>query len=221
MRYLLFLLLILSFLSCKENNPAEKRDSLPLPERIAKAHGIDQWNEVRELRFTFNVDRDTTHFERRWSWKPGTQQVSLLGPSDTVSYQREKLDSTLMKTDAGFINDKFWLLLPYQLDWDKKNYNYEVQERALAPISGDTLTKLTMVYGDEGGYTPGDAYDLYVGNDMLIREWTFRKGNQPDPSMTTTWEGYKSFGQLEIATEHRNPDSGTVLYFSGIEIIRE
>ena len=48
------------------------------------------------------------------------------------------------------------------------------------------MQKLTIVYGDEGGYTPGDAYDFYFGDDHIIKEWVFRKGNATEPSTMTT-----------------------------------
>ncbi len=218
MRFIpIFVIAFLAVVSCKET-PKSTQPELSLPERIAKAHGVDYWRDVEEIRFTFNVDRDTTHYERGWSWNPHSQQVTLYQEGDTTTYLRDAVDSTLTRADAGFINDKFWLLLPYQLDWDRANYTYDVAEKIAAPISGDSLTKLTIVYGDKGGYTPGDAYDLYVGEDHLLREWTFRKGNQPDPSMSTTWEGYESFGELKIATRHRNPERGTTLYFTGVEV---
>lgn len=223
MRYFIYLFALIGLTSCKETTKETKEPEvqLSLAEKVAKAHGIDHWNEVKEIRFTFNVDRDTTHFERRWAWNTDAQQVTMMSNTDTVTYNRANVDSSLMRTDAGFVNDKFWLLLPYQLRWDADNFSYETEQQATAPISGDSLTKLTIVYGNEGGYTPGDAYDLYIGDDYMIREWTFRKGNQEEPSMSTTWEGYETFGDLKIATKHVNPAGGTTLYFTDVEVIME
>ena len=45
----------------------------------------------------------------------------------------------------------------------------------LHPLVGENMQKLTIVYANEGGYTPGDAYDFYFGDDFVIREWVFRK----------------------------------------------
>lgn len=39
-------------------------------EKVANANGFQNWKNVKELKFTFNVDRDTSHFERTWIWKP-------------------------------------------------------------------------------------------------------------------------------------------------------
>ncbi|WP_413995058.1 hypothetical protein [Maribacter sp. 2307ULW6-5] len=187
-------------------------------EQVAQAHGYAQWNEVAELRFVFNVDREGNHFERSWSWKPKTNDVVYTTREDTVAYNRHQMDSTLARTDAGFINDKFWLLAPYQLIWDRDSFTYEHSKSATAPISKSPMQKLTITYGAEGGYTPGDAYDLYFEDDLIIREWVFRKGNQEEPSMITSWEDYKDHKGLKIATMHKMPDSDFQLYFTEIAI---
>ncbi|MFS4469512.1 hypothetical protein [Maribacter sp. 2210JD10-5] len=202
----------------KEPAAADSQKELTVLEKVAQAHGYDNWGTVSEIKYTFNVDRDSSHFERSWNWKPKSNEVKLMTRQDTVSYTRNAIDSTLVKTDGGFINDKFWLLGPYQLIWDSNNFTYEHEEAAESPISKEKMHKLSIVYGNEGGYTPGDAYDFYFGNDYIIKEWVFRKGNQEDPSMVTSWEDYKTISGMKIATMHKMPESNFQLYFSGIEI---
>ena len=126
--------------------------------------------------------------------------------------------STLARADAGFINDKFWLLAPYQWVWDQQSFTHEFKEEAIAPISGDSVFQLTITYGQEGGYTPGDAYDFYLDRDSILREWVYRKGNQPEPSLITTWESYEDFEGLSIATMHVNTQGKSRLYFTGIRV---
>ncbi len=187
-------------------------------EKIAYAHGFENWKKVKEIKFTFNVDRDTTHFDRTWVWKTNTNDITAISAERTLNYNRAKMDSTANKTNAGFINDKFWLLAPYQLIWDSKNITHKHTPSAKAPISKKNMQKLTIHYGSAGGYTPGDAYDFYFGDDYIIKEWVYRKGNQPQPSMTTTFEGYKEFNGLKIATQHKMGEGKFNLYFTGIEV---
>ncbi len=218
-------LLILPFvacmlLSCKSDKKTPAEEKLNILEQVAKAHGLENWNKVKEIRFTFNVDRDTMHFEREWVWDTRSQDISGISRGDTVQYNRRVADSISEKADPAFINDKYWLLAPINISWDKDNLAYTVEENVPAPISNDSLTKLTVVYGNEGGYTPGDAYDFYLGEDFLVREWVFRKGNRPEPSSVTTWEGYKELGGLNIATMHRNKEGNFSLYFTDVEVIR-
>ena len=187
-------------------------------EKVAKANGIENWNTVEEIKFTFNVDRDTTHFERTWIWKPKTNDITSISDEGTLSYNWAAMDSTAYKTNAGFINDKYWLLAPYQLVWDADNISHEHSMEAEAPISKQKMQKLTIVYGAEGGYTPGDAYDFYFGDDLMVQEWVFRKGNDPNPSMMTTFEDYEEVNGLKISKMHTMPGQNFKLYFTGVTV---
>jgi hypothetical protein len=118
--------------------------------------------------------------------------------------------------DGGFINDKYWLMFPFQLVWDT-GYTYTIMENIPAPISGQSSTQLTIVYNQEDGYTPGDAYDLFLDENYLIKEWVFRKGNGIE-GRPLTWENEKDFNGVKFATEHKNDDSIKFIWFTGIEV---
>jgi hypothetical protein len=77
---------------------------------------------------------------------------------------------------------------------------------------------LTITYGSDGGYTPGDAYDLFFDSDYKIKEWVFRKGNDSVPSMINTWEDYKDFNGLKLATMHKDSTGSFKLYFTNISV---
>ncbi|MGB5238952.1 MAG: hypothetical protein WBM43_03195 [Flavobacteriaceae bacterium] len=220
-KFLFPIVAILIFFSCKtEKNKAQEKEKEPISilDKIALAHGYDKWKNVSELDFTFNVDRDTSHMERTWRWKVSTGEVVNFSQKDTIRYLRTAVDSISLRADAGFTNDRYWLLAPFNLVWDRDNFSYSHEAEASAPISKEPMQKLTIVYGNEGGYTPGDAYDFYYADDYLIREWVFRKSNQPEASLTTTWEEYQNVGGLKLATSHKVEDNSWRLYFSDIEV---
>ena len=81
------------------------------------------------------------------------------------------------------------------------------------------MNKITLTYASEGGYTPGDAYDFYFGEDFLIKEWVYRKGNSDEPSLITTWENNQDFNGIKLALEHIKLDGQLKIYFSNIKII--
>ncbi len=221
-KYLLLSLSLIFVLSSCKTDKKKEADTpvkeLNILEKVAQAHGYENWKDVSSLKFTFNVDRDSSHFERTWLWQPKSNDVVFMTREDTISYSRKAVDSTIAKTDGGFVNDKFWLLAPYQLVWDQNGFTYEHSKNMEAPISKQKMHKLTTIYANEGGYTPGDAYDYYFGDDYVIKEWVFRKGNQEEPSMVTTWEGYKNLNGLDIATMHKMPESNFQLYFTNIQV---
>ena len=223
------LTVFLVFLSCNNSQKSseveliDEKDSLQnldIRHQIANANGYENWKDVSELAFTFNVDRGENHFDRSWIWNPKTGAVSMFSAADTISYNRSQMDSLTLKTDAAFINDKYWLLAPFQMVWDE-GITFSEKENAVAPISKDTLNQLTIVYGNEGGYTPGDAYDFFYDKNYKIKEWNYRQGNTKAPSMSTTWEDYENFNGIEIAKMHKDSTGGFKLYFSNISVKKE
>lgn len=186
-------------------------------EMIAKAYGIERFNELKQLHYTFNVERhDTLLVSRSWLWNKETGKITMINKQDTISYQQNDVPENLKKADHSFINDKYWLLFPFQLIWDKDMAFTNVGPQS-APISGDQLTKLTIQYGDSSGYTPGDAYDLYLDENWIIREWEFRKSGKESPGSAITWEDYADYRGVKIATDHLNKDSGLRIYFTDIK----
>ena len=186
-------------------------------DKIANAHGIEQWSKVNQIAFTFNVDANGNHIERSWVWNPNTDDVTMISANDTVSYNRKSVDSLSLNADKGFINDKFWLLAPFQLIWDSGT---EISEpiKEKAPISAQAMNKITLTYTGDGGYTPGDAYDFFYTDDFKIKEWIFRKGNAAEPTMMTTFENYGSYKGLEIARDHKQKNKDWNLYFTNVEM---
>ena len=219
---LLFFSLIALLTGCKSDNKQESTVESTAPkttaELIAEAHGIDQWDQVSKIEFTFAVDRDTIKGSgRSWSWMPQAKSVSLITPEEVITYNTSKVDSTVMAADRAFINDKFWLLIPFQLVWDK-GANISESTSAEAPISGTTLNQITITYPNQGGYTPGDAYDIYFDENYVIREWTFRRGNDPTPTLSTTFEDYEDFNGLKIATSHKRNGEEWNLKFRDVRV---
>ncbi len=205
----------------KPSSTTEKPKISTTAQAIAYANGFQHWNTVKEIRFTFNVDRDTTHFERSWSWNPKKNLVTMTSEKDTITYNTKKIDSTSQKADQGFINDKYWLLAPFNLVWDKESFASKHYLKSVAPISGKEMQKLTIVYKNEGGYTPGDAYDFYFEGDFIIKEWVFREKNTEKPSLITSWEDYKDYNGIKIAKTHNRNEGDWKLHFTNIEVITE
>lgn len=219
--YYTFIFIVL--FSCNKNKTANstKATNLSIAEKIANAHGFNTWKTITAIKFTFNVDRDSSHYERQWKWEPKKNKVTINENKDTVfSYNTTSVDSTSIRTDQGFINDKFWLLSPFNLVWDKgTTISAPIKDTTI--ISKTILNKITLLYPKTGGYTPGDAYDFYYDDDFMIKEWSFRKENSKTPSLTTKWEDYKDFNGLKIATSHKRSDSNWHLYFTAINVTAE
>ena len=212
MKNLLLSLSVLALLaSCQQ------RETLPdtLPMQVAKAYGFENWDQVKSIGYTWNVQRDSaTVVSRTWKWNIQDSTVSYAGVDTSFTYSL--VADSLPKQDGAFINDKYWALMPFQLAWDK-GYTYEVTEKASSPIQGLPSTKLSILYGAEGGYTPGDAYDLYLDAEHKILEWTFRKGNAPE-GRTWTWEKSVPYGPIQISLEHKDPEGKRFIWLTDVTL---
>ena len=213
---ILIAVLTLFIISCKEKKetiPEPEVKELTIAEKIANAHGFENWKHVSQINFTFNE-------QRNWSWNTKSNEVTLITETDTLTYNRKKVDSLSTKANGGFVNDKFWALIPFQLVWDK---GLTISESSIseAPISKSQLNKITITYSNEGGYTPGDAYDIFYDDTFIIKEWVFRRGNSEKPSLTNTFENYQDFNGIKIATEHKTDDGGWNLKLSNIKVITD
>lgn len=220
----LYLSLICLFLlsSCKSEKKETPIDSeikeLTIAEKIANAHGYENWKNVSEVKFTFKVDRDTIKGKgRSWIWKPKEDKVEMKTNKFAVEYIRSEMDSTYIVADRNFINDKFWAFVPFQLVWDN-TATISQSKKAESPIHKEQLDMITILYANEGGYTPGDAYDIYYDDNYMIKEWVFRKGNSPEPSLTNTFENYQDFNGIKIAIDHKKDNGNWNLNFTDVSV---
>jgi hypothetical protein len=95
-----------------------------------------------------------------------------------------------------------------------------VKEKKKLPLGKGTATLVSVKYPAEvGGYTPGDTWDLFLGPDGRIKEFTYHRGGPKKPSLlSTTWAGYKQAGPLLVSTDHRGIADGKPcrIFFSNV-----
>jgi hypothetical protein len=192
--------------------------------RIAQAYGLDGWDRVEELRYTFNVKAGEREVRRSWVWRVKDRTVTFrdeLAGGEPFTYSLDDVGDNppeeLRKVDHRFINDQYWLLFALHLAWDVDAAVTVVPDQPL-PIGEGAATRVTVQYPKEGGYTPGDAYDLYVDADHRVLQWVFRQGGRPEPSLACTWEDRRRVGPLVIPMKFRSGDGTFELWFSGVGV---
>ena len=187
---------------------------------VAKSYGIDQWNKVEQIKYTFNIKSENREMARHWTWRPEDDMVTLeIEGEPTIVYKRSELDENtseeVITADKQFINDSYWLLFPFQLVWSDPSFT-DTGVKPL-PIGEGEGRKLIVQFPDGGGYTPGDAYDLYLDSENNITHWVFRRGGGEKGS-AMTWENNIELGPITVCTDHHNPDNTFRLWFSGLEV---
>jgi hypothetical protein len=213
-------LLLCGMLGLAPNCWAQKRPSIL--EQIAKAYGLDAFGQIEAIRYTWNGEiPGVFKVAHGWEWEPKTNKVSYEGKDKDgkpvkVSYMRSELsnqsDAIKNEIDPAFINDNYWLLFPFHAYWDT---SATVTERGMhnVPVGNGSAELVAVKYPDEGGYTPGDTWELYVGKDKRVEQFVYHRGGPKKPRLViATWTGYKKAGPLLISTEHRGTADGKPLH---------
>jgi len=179
----------------------------PVAQQMAKTFGLDSFDRVEAIRYTFSIPGLVP--ARTWEWHPKTDTVSYEAKD---KYQRSQIDSQsdLVKgqIDPGFVNDQYWLLLPLHVAWDGATVTDEGMHET--PLAKTSAQKIVVKYA-ASGYSPGDTWDLYVGPDKRVVEMTYHRA-VPAPKLpnlvNAKWEGYKKAGPLLFSTEHHGTADG-------------
>ena len=218
MRLLAFsiLALILPVTSWAGQRPA-------IAEQMAKTYGLDSFGQIEGIRFTFDAELPGLKLSRSWEWNPKTDTVSYQGKDKTgkpvtATYQRSQLgsQSEAIKTqiDPAFINDQYWLLLPFHLIWDGSATVTDHGMHKL-PLGSGSAKQVVMKYPSQGGYAPGDTWELYVGADKRVEQMVYRRGGSGKPGIVIAkWDGHKKAGPLLISTDHHGTADGKPLRLS-------
>ena len=191
---------------------------------IAGSYGIASFDQVDEIRYTFNLKRGEKRAKRSWIWWPKRDRVEYWPGGDqaeAVRYSRSELSGSssddLKKIDAVFINDQYWLLFPLHLVWDQQTTVADVGRQPM-PIGGQSARSVVVTYPPSGGYTPGDVYELFIGPDNRLIQWIYRKGGSIEPTLVATWQDYRKVGPLTLALDHQGPSADFRVRFSDVAV---
>ena len=202
------------------------------PKAVEIAHSVREamggsgaWDAVQFLRFDFKVNVggemrvDRSHLWDKWSGryryenktKEGKQQVALFNVNDrqgAVYEDGEKLADEaaaepLKNAYAAFINDMYWLAMPWK--WLNEGVNLEY----LGPkeLEGKAYEVVKLSFNNVG-LTPGDQYRAFVSQEsnlMTYWEYTLQSGNEG----AWNWE-YGDYSGVKLASNHTNAEGVSI-----------
>ena len=215
MCFLLFGVLVLAANCWAQGRPA-------ILENVAKTYGLDSFGQIESIRYTWNGEiPGVFKLAHVWEWEPKTGKVSYEGKDKDgkpvkVTYMRSELssqpDAVKNEVDPAFINDNYWLLFPFHAYWDT-SATVTDQGMHKMPVGKGSAELVAVKYQAEGGYTPGDTWELYVGKDKRVEQLVYHRGGPKKPSLViATWAGYRKAGPLLVSTEHRGTADGKPLH---------
>ncbi|WP_373501144.1 hypothetical protein [Desulfococcus sp.] len=195
------LLILAAFLVCGcAGHPVKSEDVL---HDICRANHLFDLYQKERLRFTFNVRLPDKTVKRSWEWHIRSGEVFLNGEAHSQS--------------AMFVNDIYWLLFPLKAWEDRGKTAVTVNRRRTPPLAGRELTEVVVRYVDGKGFTPNDAYRLYVDDNLMIREWGYLKEGREPPARMTTWEDYTDFDGVSLSLLREGP-AGFRVWFTDVAV---
>ena len=212
-----FMLLI--FTACQTtNNPASEgfnlKDSDPkaitVADEVMNAMGSRKaWDNTRYLKWNFFGSR-----QHVWDKKTGNIRIDSKKDNFTVlmniftqngKVKKDGVEHThpdsikvyLEKGMSAWINDSYWLVMPFKLKDSGVRLKYIGKEKTQTGQMADVL-ELTFA---NVGKTPDNKYHVFVDEtSRLVTQWTFfTKATDPEPRFSTPWDGYKKYGNILLS----------------------
>ena len=195
-----------------------RKQADPEAQRIAEAvleamGGREAWEATRYLGWTFFGGR--RHVWDRWTGNLRIEvPASERGPETLIlmnlnsrrgrawragrELQGEELAEALEAGWRMWVNDSYWMFMPYKLLDPGVHLRYVGEGRLPDDRTADVL-ELTF---DQVGVTPQNRYLVYVARDSgLVEQWSyFPTREDPEPRFTLPWEGWRRFGRILLST---------------------
>ncbi|WP_276498640.1 DUF6503 family protein [Pontibacter litorisediminis] len=213
----LLLCLLLLPLACAQS-PEEKAQRIA-QKVIENMGGEKGWNDTRYLAWTFNDQYqvwDKQQHRFRWemdslvaiiSTETKDGKVYVSGKELPAGEERQKL---LEQAYALWINNSYWLVMPFKLLDPGVNLTYVGEEETMDGAPADVL-EMTF---EEVGLTPQNKYKVWVDKEQgLVTQWAFfRNYEDAAPTFTRRWSNYRDYGSIKLASDRSNPQSDFELF---------
>lgn len=133
-----------------------------------------------------------------------TQMVVDLDTGEGEIYSQDKkitdeaaLREGLQQAKSIWINDAYWLFMPFKLKDSGVTLEYLKADTTQAGQAADLL-QLTF---DSVGDTPQNKYHVWVGKeDRLVRQWAyFANATDEEPKFVLPWDNYRTYGDIMLS----------------------
>jgi plasmid maintenance system killer protein len=117
---------------------------------------------------------------------------------DSAIYSNgDSLDYYLNRGKSMWINDAYWLVMPYKLKDSGVTLKYIKEDTTQV---GD-LSEVLQLSFESVGDTPENHYEVWVDKQSnLVTQWAFyRNDTVTTPNFITPWEDYKRHGQVLLS----------------------
>jgi len=174
------------------------------------------WDRKNNRYRVEGVSRDGQHFVALFDTETRDGEVYVDGAPVQVDSTRKKW---LERAYARYINETYWLLMPYKLNDPGVILAYEGERE----VNGRTYDVLKVTF-DNVGLTPGDTYWAFVDReDRLMHKWEYKlESHKPEqPATVTWWEDWRAFDGIKLALNRRFENRPVRISFKEVRVAPE
>ena len=169
--------------------------------------GYPAWNKTRYITWRFFGGR--LHVWDKWTGDIRFEQDDLTvlmnintrkGSAWRGGQELSNADSLKAALDRGYrswINDAYWLVMPYKLNDSGVTLNYKSAGQSQDGREADILV-LTFA---EVGVTPQNKYEVWVDKETkLVSQWAFYgKASDAEPRFIGPWNNWQEYGSIMLS----------------------
>ncbi len=117
-------------------------------------------------------------------------------PIEDPAVLKEKLDFGY----GAWINDSYWLVMPYKLKDPGVNLVYSREDKM---ENGRLAHVLTLTFDAGIGLTPENKYEVFIDKEThLVEQWSFFKTfEDEEPQFSTPWAQWRRFGNIMLSDD--------------------
>ena len=209
--------------------------AIALADLTMKAMGGRQaWDETRYIAWNFFGvrhhiwDKHTGNVRIEWNDRESNETIIVLTNIRTNEgrawrngaeiEEPEALANMLQRGEGAWINDSYWLLMPYKLKDPGVTLNY-LGEKMME--DGRPAEVLQLTFTDVGN-TPQNKYHVYIAKDtQLIEQWDyFSNADDSEPGFKIPWRDWKRHGRIMLSG-NRGERNGRALKLTDIAVFDE
>ena len=111
--------------------------------------------------------------------------------------QPDSVAKYLQQGKEAWINDSYWLVMPYKLKDSGVTLKYLGEDTTQAGQQAEVL-QLTF---EKVGVTPENRYKVYIDKGThLVSQWAyFKNANDTAPAFVMPWQDYQTYGNLKLS----------------------
>lgn len=190
-----------------DNSDAE---AILIADQVMKAQGgYENWQNTHFIKWNFFGKRTLL-----WDKFTGNVRVELsedlkntvivnvhtgegIAEKDGVEVTDEtELQALLNKGKSIWINDSYWLVMPYKLKDSGVSLKYIGEDKV-----GESVVDVLQLTFENVGNTPDNKYHVYVDKEShLVTQWAFFTNFEDEkPRFVTPWADYKQYGNIMLS----------------------